>query len=75
MASQIPYLDVQNLTKSFGALVLFQDINFSVGEGQKVALIAKNRHTVPDNEFQQTKCGVEKPSEDQTDDDAGEHEG
>lgn len=37
-----PFLDVQNLTKSFGALVLFQDINFSVGEGQKVALIAKN---------------------------------
>jgi ATP-binding cassette subfamily F protein uup len=36
-----PFLDVQNLTKSFGALVLFQDINFSVGEGQKVALIAK----------------------------------
>ncbi len=37
-----PFLDVQNLTKSFGALVLFQNINFSVGEGQKVALIAKN---------------------------------
>ncbi|MBM6992703.1 MAG: ABC-F family ATP-binding cassette domain-containing protein [Prevotella sp.] len=37
-----PYLDVQNLTKSFGAQVLFQDISFSVGEGQKVGLIAKN---------------------------------
>jgi ATP-binding cassette subfamily F protein uup len=37
-----PFLDVQNLTKTFGAQVLFQDINFSVGEGQKVALIAKN---------------------------------
>lgn len=37
-----PFLDVQNLTKSFGAQVLFQDINFSIGEGQKVGLIAKN---------------------------------
>jgi ATP-binding cassette subfamily F protein uup len=37
-----PFLDVQNLTKSFGAQVLFQDINFSVGEGQKVGLIAQN---------------------------------
>lgn len=36
-----PFLDVQNLTKTFGALVLLQDINFSVGEGQKVGLIAK----------------------------------
>lgn len=37
-----PFLDVQNLTKTFGALVLLQDINFSVGEGKKVGLIAKN---------------------------------
>ena len=37
-----PYLDVQNLTKSFGAQVLFRNISFSVGEGQKVGLIAKN---------------------------------
>ncbi len=37
-----PFLDVQNLTKSFGAQVLFEDICFSVGEGQKVGLIAKN---------------------------------
>ena len=37
-----PYLDVQNLTKSFGALVLFQDLSFSIAEGQKVGLIAKN---------------------------------
>lgn len=39
---QIPYLDVQNLTKSFGAQVLFQNISFSIAEGQKVGLIAKN---------------------------------
>ena len=37
-----PYLDVQNLTKSFGALVLFKEICFSIAEGQKVGLIAKN---------------------------------
>ena len=35
-----PFLDVQNLTKTFGALVLLQDINFSVGEGQKVGLLS-----------------------------------
>ena len=38
----IPYLDIQHLTKSFGALTLFRDISFSIGEGQKVGLIAKN---------------------------------
>ncbi len=38
----VPYLDVQHLTKSFGALTLFRDISFSIGEGQKVGLIAKN---------------------------------
>lgn len=37
-----PLLDVQHLTKRFGALELFSDISFSVGEGQKVGLIAKN---------------------------------
>ena len=38
----IPYVDIQRLTKSFGAQVLFEDISFSIGEGQKVGLIAKN---------------------------------
>ena len=42
MATQLPYLDVQNLTKSFGAHVLFQDISFSVAEGQRVGLVAQN---------------------------------
>ena len=37
-----PYLDVQHLSKSFGALQLFQDISFSIGEGQRVGLIARN---------------------------------
>ena len=42
MAKDTPYLDVQHLTKSFGSLVLFEDISFSIAEGQKVGLIAKN---------------------------------
>ena len=42
MAKDIPYLDVQQLTKSFGSLVLFEQISFSIAEGQKVGLIAKN---------------------------------
>ncbi len=37
-----PYLDIQNLTKRFGARVLFEDISFSIAEGQKVGLIAQN---------------------------------
>lgn len=40
--AQIPYLDVQNLSKSFGSQLLFQDISFSIAEGQKVGLIAQN---------------------------------
>ena len=42
MVTQIPYLDVQNLTKRFGAQVLFENISFSIAEGQKVGLIARN---------------------------------
>ncbi|HIW43418.1 MAG TPA: ABC-F family ATP-binding cassette domain-containing protein [Candidatus Prevotella stercoripullorum] len=42
MASVTPYLDVQRLTKSFGAHVLFEGISFSVVEGQKVGLVARN---------------------------------
>ena len=42
MAKDTPYLDVQRLTKSFGSLVLFRDISFSIAEGQRVGLIAKN---------------------------------
>ena len=42
MAKENPYLDVQHLTKCFGSLVLFNDISFSIAEGQKVGLIAKN---------------------------------
>ena len=42
MAGQTPYLDVQHLTKSFGAHVLFEDISFSVAEGQRIGLVAQN---------------------------------
>lgn len=42
MALETPMLEVRNLTKSFGSLVLFEDICFSVAQGQKVGLIAKN---------------------------------
>ena len=42
MALDTPMLEVRNLTKSFGSLVLFEDICFSVAQGQKVGLIAKN---------------------------------
>ena len=38
----ISYLQVDKLTKSFGDLVLFEDISFGVAEGQRVGLIAKN---------------------------------
>lgn len=37
-----PYLQVENLTKSFGDLVLFEQISFGISEGQRVGLIAKN---------------------------------
>ncbi len=42
MANQIPFLDVQDLTKRFGAQVLFENISFSIAEGQKVGLVARN---------------------------------
>ena len=42
MANQLPFLDVQNLTKSFGAHLLFENISFSVAERQKVGLVARN---------------------------------
>ena len=38
----ISYLQINGLTKSFGDLILFQDITFGLNQGEKVALIAKN---------------------------------
>ena len=38
----VPYLQIDGLTKSFGDLVLFNQISFGVAEGQRIGLIAKN---------------------------------
>lgn len=38
----VSYLQIDGLTKSFGDLVLFEDITFGVAQGQKIGLIAKN---------------------------------
>jgi len=38
----ISYLQVEDLSKSYGDLTLFEEISFGVGQGQKIALIAKN---------------------------------
>ena len=38
----VPYLQIEGLTKSFGDLVLFENISFSLNEGQRLGLIAKN---------------------------------
>lgn len=42
MARSVPYLDVQGLTKSFGAQFLFNDLCFSIAEGQRVGLVGAN---------------------------------
>ncbi len=42
MAKDTPCVDVQNVSKAFGALQLFDRISFSIAEGQRVGLIAKN---------------------------------
>ena len=42
MANPKPVLDVQDLTKRFGAKVLFENISFAIAEGQRVGLIAQN---------------------------------
>ena len=42
MAQDTPMLEARNITKSFGSLVLFENLCFSVAQGQKVGLVAKN---------------------------------
>lgn len=37
----ISYLQIDKLTKSFGDLVLFEDITFGVAQGQKIGLSLK----------------------------------
>ena len=36
------YLQVENLTKSYGELVMFDRISFAINEGERIALIARN---------------------------------
>ena len=36
------FLQIENLTKSYGDRVLFADVTFGVNEGDKIGLIAKN---------------------------------
>ncbi|MBQ5784106.1 MAG: ABC-F family ATP-binding cassette domain-containing protein, partial [Bacteroidales bacterium] len=36
------YLQVENVSKSYGPRVLFKDISFNINEGDKIALIAPN---------------------------------
>ncbi|MCB9225104.1 MAG: ABC-F family ATP-binding cassette domain-containing protein [Crocinitomicaceae bacterium] len=36
------YLSVENLTKCFGARVIFKDLTFGIDKGDKVAIVAKN---------------------------------
>ncbi len=38
----VPYLQIENLSKSFGDKVLFEGLSFGVAEGQRIALIARN---------------------------------
>jgi ATP-binding cassette subfamily F protein uup len=38
----IPYLQVEGLSRSWGENILFEDLNFTIAQGQKVALIARN---------------------------------
>ena len=42
MSQSVPYLQVDHLTKSYGDLLLFEDICFGVAEGERIALIAQN---------------------------------
>lgn len=38
----IPFLQVEGLTRRWGDIILFENISFTIAQGQKVALIAKN---------------------------------
>ena len=36
------YISVENLTKTYGIVTLFEDISFNINEGDKIAIVAKN---------------------------------
>lgn len=40
--AQVNYVSVESLSKSFGIKTLFEDLNFGINEGQRIALIARN---------------------------------
>lgn len=56
-----PLLDVQNISKAFGAHVLFENISFSIAEGLHVGLIAKNG--TGKSTLLYLICGMLRPSE------------
>ena len=57
-----PFIEIQHLSKSFGDLVLLDDISFSIAEGQHIGIIAKNGNTTvsyvtsDNNEGHSTRC-------------------
>ena len=46
-----PFIEIQHLSKSFGDLVLLDDISFSIAEGQHIGIIAKNGFDEQNYEF------------------------
>ena len=36
------YINVENLTKTYGIITLYEDISFNINEGDKIAIVAKN---------------------------------
>ena len=51
----INYLQVENLTKSYGDLVLFDNISFTIGEGQRIAPDRPQR--LRENDPTEYSCG------------------
>ena len=39
---EMNYISVENLTKTYGIVTLFEDISFNINEGDKIAIVAKN---------------------------------
>ena len=36
------YISIENITKTYGIVTLFEDISFNINEGDKIAIVAKN---------------------------------
>ncbi len=54
----ISYLQIENLTKSFGDRILFENISLGIGEGDRIGLIAKNG--AGENDFTEYSGGERK---------------